>query len=175
MDIKKFLKPLLLLGILLLSMGCTNSEDAGSNAVKSESEQNIRVVLQKLFTGPNDEQKQIIEGPNGDLEEYASQLSEYDQENFKPYLSERYFEDYIVNSSGAWRFVRMADPDYKLKVNEINTEENDNYYSFTVKVSYTSSNESKTVNVKGHAQTNEEDKVTSIQFINPEDLRNVLN
>ncbi|MFK3959213.1 hypothetical protein [Guptibacillus hwajinpoensis] len=175
MDIKKFFKPLLLLGILLLSMGCTNSEDAGTNAAKSESEQNIRAILQKLFTGPNGEQKQLIEGSNGDLEEYANQLSEYYQENFKPYLSERSFENYIVNGNGAWRFLRMAHPDYKLKVNDINVEENDNYYSFTVKVSYTKSNESKTVNVKGHAQTNEEDKVTSIQFINPEDLRTVLN
>ncbi|MBF0708525.1 hypothetical protein IQ283_18120 [Alkalihalobacillus hwajinpoensis] len=57
MDIKKYFKPLLLLGILLLSVGCTNSEDVGSNAAKSESEQNIRVVLQKLSTGPHDDQK----------------------------------------------------------------------------------------------------------------------
>lgn len=175
MDIKKYFKPLLLLGVLLLSIGCTNSEDAGNNAAKSESEQNIREVLQKLLTGPNDEQKQIIEGSNGDLEEYANQLSEYYQENFKPYLSERSFENYIVNGNGAWRFVRMAHPNYKLKVNDIDVEEKDNYYSFIVEVSYISSNESKTVNVKGHAQTNEEDKVTSIQFINSEDLRTVLN
>ncbi|REJ07137.1 hypothetical protein [Halobacillus trueperi] len=174
--IKKYLKPLFLLGILLLSVGCTNSEDAGTEAEESGSEENIRTVLQHTFTGPSEDQEKIINGYDGDTEKLAEALSDYNVKHFKPYMSERFFEDYVVNTNQAMTFLRMAYPDYKLEVDNIEMEEKENYYNFTVDVSYTdnSSEESKTMNVKGNAQTNEDDQLTSIKFSNFEDIRITL-
>lgn len=179
MEIKKHFKPLLLLGILLLSVGCTNSEETGTHAEGNDSEQNIRSFLSELLNGPSEEQEQLIKGPGseGDLKKFTEKLGEYKVEHVKPYLSERFFEE-LLNTNGTFNFLRIAQGnDYELKVEDITLEERENYYNFTVKVSYTNnkSNESKTMNVKGHAQTNEEGKVTSIQYINFEEFRAALN
>ncbi|MEC3884900.1 hypothetical protein GLW00_12420 [Halobacillus litoralis] len=174
--IKKYLKPLFLAGILLLSVGCTNSEDAETHAEENGSEENIRTVLEHSFTGPDEEQEKLIEGPEGDVEEYAKELGDYREENFKPYMTERFFENYLVNTNRALMAQSLAHPNYTLSVEDIEMEEEEDYYTFTVEVSYmdNESNESKTVNVEGHAQTNEEDKLTSIQYSNFEDLRTAL-
>ncbi|WLR46526.1 hypothetical protein LC065_13210 [Halobacillus litoralis] len=174
--IKKYLKPIFLVGILLLSVGCTNSEDAETNAEENGSEENIRTVLQHKFTGPNEEQEKIIKGYDGDIEKSVKALSDYYMEHFKPYMSERFFEDYVVNTNQAMTFLRMAYPDYQMEVEDIDMEEKENYYTFTMNVSYTdnSSEESKTMNVKGHAQTNEDDQLSSIKFSNFEEIRTSL-
>lgn len=98
-------------------------------------------------------------------------------EHFKPYLSDRFFESYIVNSNMALSFLRLAHPDYEVKVDEIEIEEKENYYTFTVDLSYThnKSNKTNTMNVKGNVQTNEDDKLTSIQYSSDfEDIRTAL-
>ncbi|RDY70078.1 hypothetical protein DXT76_15250 [Halobacillus trueperi] len=175
--IKNYLKLLFFLGILLLSVGCTSSEDVGSNVEESESEQNIRTVLQNTFTGPSKEQEKLLNGPDGQLQTYAEELGEYHMEHFKPYLSDRFFESYIVNSNMALSFLRLAHPDYEVKVDEIEIEEKENYYTFTVDLSYThnKSNKTNTMNVKGNVQTNEDDKLTSIQYSSDfEDIRTAL-
>ncbi|WP_079529536.1 hypothetical protein [Halobacillus hunanensis] len=129
---------------------------------------------EKLFTGPNTEQERMLDYSNEDYEKFAKSVSEY-RKTFKPYLSENFFESF-VNLAGPLRFLTMAHPNYELKVDDIKIEEKENYYEFTVKVSYTNSksNQSKTKKVKGHAQTNEEGKVTSINYINAEEFRTAL-
>ncbi|ARI75681.1 immunoglobulin domain-containing family protein [Halobacillus mangrovi] len=171
MEIKKHLKPLLVLGILLLSVGCTNSEETGTHADENDSEQNIRSFLNELLNGPSEEQEQLLKGPGseGDLKEFTEKLGEYKVKHIKPYLS--------VETNGTFHFLRIAqENDYELKVEDITLEERESYYKFTVNVSYTHNkrNESKTMNAKGHAQTNEEGKITSIQYINFEEFRAAL-
>ncbi|MGR9049691.1 hypothetical protein ACQ4XT_13780 [Halobacillus faecis] len=174
--IKKYLKPLFLVGILLLSVGCTNSEDAETNAEVNGSEENIRTILEHTFTGPDEEQEKIINGYDGDTEKLAKALSDYNEEHFKPYMSERFYENYAVNTNGGMTFLRMAYPDNQLEVEDIELEEKDDYYTFTMDVSYTNnnSNKSETMEVRGNAQTNEEDKLTSVEFNNLEDIRTTL-
>lgn len=172
-SIKKYFKQLMLLGTLLLAVGCTNTEETGANLKESGNEHNIRVFLNALLNGPSEEQEQLIEGPEGDLKKFTERLDKYNEENFKSYLNERFFQSFL-NTNGTFGFLRIAHGnDYELKAEEITLEEKENYYKFTVKVSYTNndSNESKTLNVKGNAQTNEEDKVTSVQYINFEEFR----
>ncbi len=155
---------------MLLAVGCTNSDASGKeNEIQDKSKQNIQTVLKNIFTGPTEEQVKALYSGKQEL------FSEYHQENFKPYLSDRFYENF-VNGVGAFMYVNAANPDYVLEVNDIKIEEGENYYEFNVKVSWTNkqSDESETLNVKGHAQTNEEGKVTSIKYINPEELLTAL-
>ena len=73
--IKKFFLPFMMLGILLLAVGCANSEETGNSSEGSENEsvdkskeaqENIKTVLENMFTGPNEEQENILES-NGDI------------------------------------------------------------------------------------------------------------
>lgn len=168
--------PIMLTGILLLAAGCSETVKEGANEVESDREQNIRAVLNELLNGPSEEQEKILEGPDGDLEKYVKRFDEYNNEHFKPYLSERFYEGFL-NTNGTLMFLRLAYPDYELKTEDITLEERENYYTFTVNVSYTNnkSKESKAMNIKGNVQTNEEKKVTSIHIVNFEDFRTALN
>jgi hypothetical protein len=166
--IKRHLKPLILLGILLVAAGCTNTEVTGDDSegtvVQSEAEQNIEAVLENIFTGPNEEQSLMFESDE-DVKRKAERLDEYYQESFKPYLSERFLEGFI-NNNGGIQFLIIAHPNYVLETEEISLEVNDDYYTFAAKVVYTNkeSGESETITVNGNAQTDEEGKVTSIQY-----------
>ncbi|WP_226577400.1 hypothetical protein [Halobacillus litoralis] len=175
---KNYLLPLTLLGILLLAAGCT---EVGNSSDESESqnqgEDNISTVLENVFDGPGEEQEALL-ASDSDVEDKGEKLDEYYKENFQPYMSESFFERF-VNTNGAWTFLQPAYPEYALIVDEITLEEKDEegHHSFTVKVSYTNneSGESETMTVEGTAYTNEDGKLTSIQYINDEELRTALN
>jgi len=187
--IKKYFLPFMMLGIFLLAVGCTNSEETGNSSEGNENEsvdkskeaqENIKTVLENIFTGPNDEQQEILfKGADEDIEKYAEKLTEYREENFKPYMSERFYENGIVNTNGAIGFLVIAYPTYILAVDEITLEEREakeGDYHFNVTVTYTNkeNNKSETTNVEGTASTNEEGKITSIRYMNAEEFRDAL-
>ncbi|MFP3340711.1 hypothetical protein R0J91_22240, partial [Micrococcus sp. SIMBA_131] len=76
-----------MLAILLLAIGCTNSEKTGNSSEGSENQsvdkseeaqENIKTVLKNTFTGPNNEQQEIMfRGEEEDIEEFAEKLSDY--------------------------------------------------------------------------------------------------
>ncbi len=186
---KKYLLPFMMLAILLLAIGCTNFEKTGNSSEGSENQsvdkseeaqENIKTVLKNTFTGPNNEQQEIMfRGEEEDIEEFAEKLSDYREENFKPYMSERFYESNIVNANGALRFLVMADPEYILTVDEVTLEEREakeGDYDFNVNVVYTNreNDNSETVNVEGTASTNEEGKITSIRYLHAEEFRDAL-
>ncbi|EDL65738.1 hypothetical protein [Bacillus sp. SG-1] len=178
--IKKYFQPLILLGVLLLASGCTNSDTARGNSeeagAESAAEQNIEAFLENVFTGPNEENEFLFNFE--DLEGRGERISEYYQDNFQPYMSESLLEDFI-NSNGAVQFLIAAHPDYVLATEEITLEENEDYYTFAAEVSYTNkeSNESDTVTINGNIQTDEEGLVTGIQYHRGEyeEFRTALN
>ncbi len=186
---KKYLLPFMMLGILLLVVGCTNSEETGNSSEDSENQsvdkleeaqENIKTVLKNTFTGPSNEQQEIMfRGEEEDIEEFAEKLSEYQEENFKPYVTERYYENGIVKSNGAIGFLVVAHPKYILAVDEVTLEEREakeGDYDFNVKVTYTNKekDKSETMNVEGTASTNEEGKITSIRYLHAEEFRDAL-
>ncbi|WLR59028.1 hypothetical protein [Guptibacillus hwajinpoensis] len=189
---KKFFLPFMMLGILLLAVGCANSEETDTSSNSSESNQNessdnskeaqenIKIVLENTFTGPDDEQQEIIfRGEDEGIEEFADKLSEYQEENFKPYVSERYYENGIVKTNGAIGFLVVASPKYILNVDEVTLEDREakeGDYNFNVSITYTNkeNDKSETMNVEGTASTNEEGKITSIRYLNDEEFRKAL-
>jgi hypothetical protein len=160
---------LILLVILLLATGCTNSEPSGANSeeggTQSAAEQNIEAFLENAFTGPTEEYEEAFSGKVEDLERRSERISEYYQNNFEPYMSESLLEGFI-NSNGAVQFLRFAYPDYVLATEEITLEENEDYYTFAAEVSYTKkeSDESGTFTINGNIQTDEEGVITGIQY-----------
>ncbi|MYL65159.1 hypothetical protein GLW07_17515 [Bacillus hwajinpoensis] len=185
---KKFFLPFMILGILLLAVGCANSEETGNSSGGSEpkvdkskeAQENIKTVLENTFTGPNNEQQEILfKGADEDIEKYAEKLTEYREKNFKPYMSERFYENGIVNTNGAIGFLVIAYPKYILTVDDITLEEREakeGDYDFNVKVTYTNkeNEESETMNVEGTASTNDEGKITSIRYLHAEEFRDAL-
>ncbi|WP_421377868.1 hypothetical protein ACOJQI_11545 [Bacillus salacetis] len=179
-NIKKYFQPFILLGVLLLASGCTNSETAGSNSEETgtsgDAEKNIEAFLENVFTGPNEENEFLFNFE--DLEGRGEKVSDYYQDHFQPYMSESLLEDFI-NSNGAVQFLMVAQPDYVLATEEITLEENEDYYTFAAEVSYTNkeSNESDTVTINGNIQTDEEGLVTGIQYHSGEyeEFRTALN
>ncbi|WP_270181776.1 hypothetical protein [Alkalihalobacillus sp. CinArs1] len=163
-----------LIAVLVFTIGC--STIGGDNLKENASEQNVRTVLQKQFNGPDEEQEKLITSYDGDLETYATILSEYNKEHFKPYMSERYYENYIVKNNGSLMFLRMAHPNHVLKVRELTIKENEDKdaFDFTVNVTTATNSESKPLSVEGTAHTNEDGKITSIHYLNIEDIRTTL-
>ncbi|MCA0986504.1 hypothetical protein [Guptibacillus algicola] len=180
---KNYLLLFMLLGTLVLAVGCTNSNSSEESDKKSqgqneEAKTNVRSVLEKIFTGPNEEQVKLLD-PTGDMEEYNKKLTNYYQEDFKPHMSDAFYESHIIKLNGAIRFLQAAYPKYILEVNEITLEEREakeGDYHFNVEVTYTNkdSDERDTMNIEGTASTNEEGKITSIRYTNDEEFRDYL-
>ncbi|MGP4074832.1 hypothetical protein [Halobacillus sp. K22] len=153
-------------------------EEAQDNSGESESKQNIRAALETVFNGPNEKLDKALDGMENkgfESEEYKkhfSNFSEYFKEHYKPYVSEGFYEASFINTPDASYFLETAHPDNQLKTEGIFIKEKDGYYKFLVEVSFTNnqSGDSKTLEVRGHAQTNEEGKVSSINYINPNEL-----
>ncbi|MFD1019596.1 hypothetical protein [Thalassobacillus hwangdonensis] len=161
--------------MFLLTGGCAENSNE-----ESVSEQNIRTFLQSMLNGPDEEFIEAMNFQDKDFEMAAKRYAEYKIEHFKPYLSDRFFENFVGKSLMATEFLRMAHPEYKLEVEEIELEVRDeekNSYNFTVKVTYTNieSNESDTVDFRGIADANDEGKITGVHYYNSEELYEALN
>ncbi|WP_181350332.1 hypothetical protein [Thalassobacillus sp. CUG 92003] len=186
----KYLKPLMLVGFLLIAAGCSDSEETGNSSdgeentteqenegengteAEGKTEENVRTVLEHVFTGPNESHEELF---SDDFETKAEKITEYNKENFEPYMSENFFDSFI-NTNGALIFLQSAHPDYIMEVDEINLGEDEGDYSFIVTVAYTNteSDETETMDVEGHIQTNEDGMLTSINYKNAEDLRSAM-
>ncbi|ASF39099.1 hypothetical protein CEH05_08210 [Halobacillus halophilus] len=201
--VKKYWKPIALFALLFLVTGCSNStsnsdpdsstsSEVGNNSStssaevngeeESESKSNIRTVLQNVFNGPNEKLEKALIGMGNtefgseDYNNHFKKINEYFEERIEPYASERFYESFVINDSGALRYLRAAHPDFTLKTEGIMIENKNSYYKFSMEVSYNNnkSGESKTMEVRGQAQTNEAGKVTSINYINVDELYLVL-
>ena len=197
--IKKYFKLAVWFFLLFLVIGCSNSSsgsDPSSSGEKnnstsessaeetkekdneSESKQNIRAALESMFNGPTEKLEIALEGMENegfgseDFKKHLSDYAEYFEQHYKPYVSDSFYEASFIDSPDASYYLKAAHPDAQLKTEGITIEEKEGYYKFSMDVSYTNnkSGASKTVEIRGHAQTNEEGNVSSINFINPNEL-----
>jgi len=182
--IAKYLKLVVLSGILLLSVGCTDSGEEGVNASESESVQNIRAVLQEKFDGPNEELGKIWDGISPEpfdkeqFKKYAKKLDEYYDENVIPLYFERADEG-AIKGAALSHLNRAHSNGYELEVKDITIEESEtteNSFNYTVEIAYTKdkSNDSKTINLRGLINTNEEGKIVKIRYHNQGELLDAL-
>lgn len=172
---KMFGNLLLVVASLLLAVGCANDEENGTSADESENsaKENTHTVLEHIFTGPGEEHEDLF---SSDVQTKGEKLSEYYEKNFEPYMSDQFYEGF-VNSNGALMFLQQAHPDYKLEPEEITLEEDESDYDFTVTLAYadTENEETETMNIQGTVYTNEEDVLTSINYMNAEEFIEKMN
>lgn len=163
------------------SSGSSSSEpstEEGEEINKSESKQNIRAALEGVLNGPNEDLKEAMEGMNKhnddmqseDYKKHFADFSDYYKENFKPYVTDRLYKS--SNTSELSSFIERVHPGGKLETENLSMEEKEGYYDFSLDITYTDtqSGESETTELRGHAQTNDEGKVSSIKFINLQDV-----
>ncbi|MCA1011404.1 hypothetical protein [Halobacillus halophilus] len=145
---------------------------------ESESKQNIQAALESMFNGPNEKLEKALDGMKNkdfgseDYQKHLSDSAEYFEQHYKPYVSDSFYEASFIDSPDASYYLKAAYPEIQLKTEGITIEDKEDYYKFSIDVSYTTnkSGEGKTVEIRGHAQTNEEGKVSSFNFINPNEL-----
>jgi len=197
--IKKYFKLAVWFSLLFLVIGCSNSssgsgpsssgektnstsessaEETKEKDNESESKQNIRAALESMFNGPTEKLEIALDGMENegfgseDFKTHLSDYAEYFEQHYKPYVSESFYEASFIDTSDASYYLKAAHPDDQLKTEGITIEDKEGYYKFLMDVSYMNNKSGKnnTVEIRGHAQTNEEGKVNSIQFINPNEL-----
>ncbi|RWZ60661.1 hypothetical protein EQV77_05040 [Halobacillus fulvus] len=168
-----------LIGLLLLSVGCTENNKASELG----SEDHIRAVVNEEFNGPNEQLNEIFTNldPNQweQCEKSMQKLEEYIQKNLKPHYSEQEYDaEEALNSS--YHFVHTAHHHgYEIEVKDLNVEESrttpDTYdFTATVAYTYTASNQTKTMDVMGTADTSEDGKITGLDYWNDQELMNAL-
>ncbi|MGP4070164.1 hypothetical protein [Halobacillus sp. B29] len=194
---KKYFKFVVWFSLLFLAIGCSNSssnssssgaennstsessaEENKENDDESESKQNIRAALESMFNGPNKKLQTALDGmANKEFgseayQKHLSDYAEYFEQQYKPNVSDSFYEASFIETPDASYYLKAAHPENQLKTEGITIEDQEGYYKFSMDVSYTTnkSGENKTVEIRGHAQTDEEGKVSSINFINPNEL-----
>lgn len=178
MDRKKIMKSIMLIvlaGVLLLTVGCADSEEpANTDSTESKSINNIRSYLNEQFDGPNQELIKIWDMDVEDeekLQQYYEELEEYRTENLKPIVSDRFYE-----TRADYNFLRQAySYGYELNTQEISIEESEdteNSYNITAQIEYSKSGstDSKNIELRGLMNTNEEGKIKRFIYHNYQEL-----
>jgi hypothetical protein len=159
---------LLLLGIILLVVGCSSNV---KSAPKDQNIATIKTVLEHQFTGPEQE---FVEGLDN-----IAKLEQYYEERYKAYFTEDMFNKFI--SAHAYDYLLTAHNNgQQIKADKIRVEKDESTegsYRFKMAVLYGEDvSNPKSAEVSGKIIFNKEGKITSIQYLNDgglsEDLRN---
>ncbi|WP_079478692.1 hypothetical protein [Halobacillus salinus] len=118
---------------------------------------NVRFVLKEELNGPTEELKDVYDGE----EEAALRL--YKEENVAMHVSEDFLSSYAFYDL----VERAYDNGYTLETGSMTidkVEPDEGMYEATVEVSYSKEDESGTVNMEADLETNQDGKVTDIEY-----------
>lgn len=189
-SMNKTLGLLFLIFASLLIVGCsdkgTAEDTAEGNGTEAEetgvqSEQAIRAVIEKEFTGPDEKYIElwdaVVETDTSDSdmsqEEYVAtlerpeyqELMSYMEETYAPYFTENGYDNFI--RAFAFMYTRH-DQEYELNTSNIEITQSENgetLYNFTFQVNYTDQyGESSQFDFAGRAIVSEEGKIGKIEF-----------
>ncbi|SDP19177.1 hypothetical protein [Halobacillus aidingensis] len=169
-----FLVAATILSIFFVITACSNSnsssageEDSNTKSSNNTSPNNhdettekVREFLKHEFTAPNEEVKELFsEGTRDELNEYL-------YGTYKPYFSEKGYENFVDKAKGLAFITRAHDNEYQLKVKDMNIEEDEknNAFAFEIDVDYSKDGERNSTIVKGRINTNEEGIFTRVRY-----------
>jgi PBP1b-binding outer membrane lipoprotein LpoB len=157
---------LLLLGIILLVVGCSSNV---KSAPKDQNIATIKTVLEHQFTGPEQE---FVEGLDN-----IAKLEQYYEERYKAYFTEDMFNKFI--SAHAYDYLLMAHNNVQqIKADTVSVEKDgstEGTYRFKMAVLYGEEGSNlKSAEVSGKVIFNKEGKITSIQYLNDGGLSEAL-
>ncbi|MGX1265892.1 hypothetical protein RKD55_003696 [Rossellomorea marisflavi] len=151
-------------GYALMNSVITNQSASHEEAVKE--------VLEKIFTGPDDELKSLMDQENryieeGNSEEYFDLFLSYYKDLFRPYMSPVTIEQYVNEGKITFPYYAYSSG-CKLKAEKIVVKENETVqgsFTFTVKVVYSRDGDERgTVDLSGDITVNDQGLVESIRF-----------
>jgi len=151
-------------GYLLLNTVMTDQTASREGEVKE--------VLERIFTGPDDELASLMEQEDryieeGNREEYFDLFLSYYKDLFRPYMSPDTIEQYVNESKLSIQVFTYTDG-YHLKAEKIDVKQDkkrEESYSFTVDVRYEKEGGKRgTVKVSGDMAVDEEGMISSIRY-----------
>ncbi|RIW32016.1 hypothetical protein D3H55_14140 [Bacillus salacetis] len=141
-------------------------------APQSENIKTIETVLKKIFSGPDEELKAILDNKetyikNDNVQEFQSELMSYYLKEYGLYFEENRVEDYVMTNKLTFTELAYA-KGYQLEAADIEItkdEESEDAYVFTVHVDLMSGGtESSETKVTGRINIYEEGKINTIRF-----------
>jgi len=132
----------------------------------------VKEVLERIFTGPDDELASLMEQEDryieeGNREEYFDLFLSYYKDLFRPYMSPDTIEQYVNESKLSIQVFTYTDG-YHLKAEKIDVKQDkkrEESYSFTVDVRYEKEGGKRgTVKVSGDMAVDEEGMISSIRY-----------
>ncbi|KGP90658.1 hypothetical protein N780_04085 [Pontibacillus chungwhensis BH030062] len=145
-------------GVFLLAVGCSSAD----SAEKDKDRETAETVVKKMFSGPNEELAENYEN----IQQSASEIESYYDEEFKPYFSENYYDDVIANRTVNLFHSKVQGINGKMNVEDLTiepVESAENAYTYTVKVQITKvEEENETVELSGRINFNEDGAITRI-------------
>ncbi|VXC34481.1 conserved hypothetical protein [Bacillus sp. 349Y] len=135
-------------------------------------EEDVKEVLEKIFTGPDDELKSLMDQEDryieeGNSEEYFDLFLSYYKDLFRPYMSPDTIEQYVNEGKITFPYYAYSSG-YKLKAEKIVVKENETVqgsFTFTVKVVYSrDGDELGTVDLPGDITVSDQGLIESIRF-----------
>ncbi|MYL33883.1 hypothetical protein GLW05_09755 [Pontibacillus yanchengensis] len=176
----KWLFLLLPLSLLGCSMEVTSSTE-------EKHIETIKHVLEKLFTGPDQELVELFEEPENvsvigregesSSTESPTELDRYLEDQYKPYFTTNMYERFIGIYAMNYPLKSYAS-DYQLRVGSIEVdqiESTEGVYDFTVHVMYGKDGmEEKEKEVEGRVNVNDEGKISNIEILDDHGLSEKL-
>ncbi|WP_430481943.1 hypothetical protein [Rossellomorea marisflavi] len=138
----------------------------------ASQEGEIKEVLERIFTGPDDELESLMEQEDryieeGNSEEYFDLFLSYYKDLFRPYMSPDTIEQYVNEGKITFPYYAHSSG-CKLKAEKIVVKENETVqgsFTFTVKVVYSRDGDERgTVDLSGDITVNDQGLVESIRF-----------
>ncbi|KON85018.1 hypothetical protein AF331_13575 [Rossellomorea marisflavi] len=138
----------------------------------ASQEGEIKEVLERIFTGPDDELESLMEQEDryieeGNSEEYFDLFLSYYKDLFRPYMSPDTIEQYVNEEKITFPYYAHSSG-CKLKAEKIVVKENETVqgsFTFTVKVVYSRDGDERgTVDLSGDITVNDQGLVESIRF-----------
>ncbi|SDQ07362.1 hypothetical protein [Virgibacillus salinus] len=171
----KFFAAALFTSLFLMVVGCTENTETKT---KDENIQTIKAVLHNMFTGPEDELKQIWK--TNEAEEELKALSKYSEEQFKDYFTEDMYMEYSLASNEIVFLKTAYRNNYNLKVIKIKfekTNSDEDIYNFSMEVQLQKVGKelSEIQIVNGQANLSKEHKIEEILIRNEGVLKSLKN
>ncbi|ASF39052.1 DUF4367 domain-containing protein [Halobacillus halophilus] len=160
------IKKLLLMAItLLIAAGCTSNQSSEEETKEESTAKNdVKKVLEQIFSGPDQELTQFYEDYNHE------EISNYYMDQFEPYFTETYMDEAMKTNLVSSFHQKAYGNEVKMDIGSMSIEQSEDKetaYDFNTQIDVSNGQSAK---VSGRVNTNEEGKITRIHYMDPQPL-----
>jgi hypothetical protein len=185
--VKRISLAFLLFGVLLFFVGCSSNTDSAS-PTKDGNITTLEDILEKVFTGPNQELNELLEDPDnatiiGKEEgtknpKHPTELDLYLEEMYQSYFTKDMYSKFLGEIALYYQQLFLTSSNIKTEVDSIDIKQNEsarNSYEFIANVKFQKEgNEPKIYEVTGQANFTEEGKIAGFKISTDNGLSEAL-